>query len=233
MNQAEASELIRSVRDKRIVFAHQSVGADILDGVGQIAAIAGARLNIDETRTPAQPSGLYHFKVGRNRDPLGKLRDFESTAPVLANIDAALVKLCYVDIEAGASAESLAGAYLDALERMRQRLPHTRVIAVTCPLTTVQRGPKAHIKRLLGRAPHGYEANARRHAFNEIVRARTASRDVFDLAGAESEDSEGATFSFRGSPFPALAPRFTSDGGHLNEAGKLHVARRLLECLAR
>lgn len=236
MDQTKARQLIIPLVHKRIVFGHQSVGADIVNGVEEIAKIADGPLNIVETRTPGAAAGLYHFKVGRNRDPLGKLEDFERalTDDSMRGIDMALVKLCYVDVEADTDAAQLASQYLQAIDRIRARLPETRVIAVTCPLRTVQSGMKARIKRAVGVAPHGYEANARRGAFNEVLRARADSRELFDLAAFEADDDGDPTqVDFKGARIAALTPRFTYDGGHLNSVGKLHVARALLEFLAR
>ena len=234
MNANQAAKLIEPLRKQRVVFGHQSVGADILQGVAQLSAAAGSPVRILETRKPTAGPGLFHFKVGTNGAPEQKLRDFASAFadPAMASIDVALVKLCYIDFNDGANPEQLADAYLATLRDLRAQHPQTRFLVVTTPLTTVQTGPKAWVKRLLRRAPAGYEANALRHTFNEALRRGSTPSDLFDLAKVESEASgRPVTFDFDGYTIPALDPALTYDGGHLNNAGKTTAATRLLQTL--
>jgi hypothetical protein len=45
-------------------------------------------------------------------------------------------------------------------------------------------------------------------------------------------DGTPVTVEWNGSVAPAMAPAFTNDGSHLNEAGKLRAARELVSLLA-
>ena len=84
------AEALANVASKRIHFAHQSVGGNILDGVASLAAEAGVALNVAETESPpAAGPGLYHFHVGENGAPEGKIAHFARImsapgAPVVA-----------------------------------------------------------------------------------------------------------------------------------------------------
>lgn len=220
----------------RVVFAHQSVGNDILDGVRTLASEAGVDLNIVENRDAgALEKGIAHFRVGRNGDPRGKLEEYRRTLSNLAksNVDVALVKLCYVDVTAATDATQLAERYTATIKELQGRHSHTKFVATTVPLTTVQRGPKAWIKQLLGRTPAGYIENAKREEFNDVLRQRFEPSSLLDIAHIEAHgDGRPTVFTYEGRTVNALNPRFTSDGGHLNDTGKRIVGAAFVRFLA-
>jgi len=218
---------------RRVLFGHQSVGVNILNGVQALAADAGAPLAVKEERSPGGVPGIAHFKVGRNGDPLGKIADFAAAVEAGADrpADIALMKLCYVDISPETDVRQLAERYGGTLDRLAAQFPRTTFVAVTAPLTAVQSGLKARVKRLLGRAPDGVAANARRTEFNALLRARFGPQGrLFDLARCESATA-GAE-RFQGRPVETLDPALTSDGGHLNELGARRVAAQFVKFLA-
>lgn len=208
----------------RVFFGHQSVGANVLDGVRELAREAGLEVKIAEAL------------VGQNRDPASKLKAFAQaleTRP--GGVDVALVKFCYLDIDAATDADALFARYRAAIEALQARHPATSFVHVTAPLTTVQGGATAFVKKLLARAPWGTVENVRRERYNALLRKAYGGREpIFDLARVESEGPDGvrATVQWDGSVVPALAPAFTDDGGHLNAAGKRRAARELLAVLA-
>jgi len=60
--------------------------------------------------------------------------------------------------------------------------------------------------------------------------------NLFDIAEIESTLPDGSkvTYDYMGNTYYALAPQYTNDGGHLNEAGRrIVVAQQLLLFLAR
>lgn len=215
----------QAVAGQRILFGHQSVGRNILDGVRALAGQAGVALPIQESRGPAVAPGLTHFAVGSNGDPLAKINDFAAVVDAGAAADVALMKLCYIDFSGSADPAKVAAAYCDTLDALRARHPQTAFVAVTVPLTTVQGGPKALVKRMLGRTPDGQAENLRRHAFNEALRARNGAGRLFDLAALEARGGQGG-------PAPCLDPALTNDGGHLNDQGARLVAAEFVGFLA-
>ncbi len=229
---------LERVAQRRIFFGHQSVGDNVLDGVKQLATIGGVSVRIAETRTASAvgPATLGHARVGENRYPLRKLQDFEQAfGQQPAGIEIALVKFCYTDITAETDPKALFAQYRDTLERLRTKNPGMILVHVTAPLTHVQGGPKAFVKRLLGRAPYGTIENARREQYNALLRQTYQGRDpIFDLARVESTAPDGTliTAEWQGSVAPALVPAFTDDGHHLNAAGRLRAARELISVLA-
>ncbi len=90
---------VEAAAKQRVLFGHQSVGANILRGVRTLADENNAKLTITESRgDKGKMPAIFQFMVGRNGDPLGKIRDFVTTAPSFADIDVAMVKICYVDL---------------------------------------------------------------------------------------------------------------------------------------
>jgi len=222
---------------KRIYFAHQSVGANILQGVAELAQGAGVPLRIVQSPRAADvPAAAFgHFFVPENGAPLEKLANFEKALGTGAGIDLALIKFCYVDIDGTTDASALFARYQATIAELRTQNPHTVFVHVTLPLTTVQSGPKALAKRLLGRAPYGTIENVRREQYNALLRRAYAGREpLFDLARLESHAPDGTAVSvaWDGSTAPAMASAYTDDGGHLNARGRDVAARELVRVLA-
>lgn len=222
-----------AVAKKRVVFGHQSVGANILAGVQSLAKEAGVAYELTESRSAPSAPGITHFKVGKNEDPMSKIKDFEDTlrGGAVQGVDIALVKLCYVDINSSTDVQALAEAYSSSLDRLSREFPDTVFIAVTVALRTVQSGPKAWLKRLLGREPGGYADNFRRQELNTILRSRYGGKGrLFDLAKYEAEVS--GNHQYQGQPLEVLNPALSDDGGHLNAIGEQYVAAKLLKVIA-
>jgi hypothetical protein len=222
-----------------IFFGHQSVGMNLLDGVSRIAAREGIQLQFkDVTASPAVARGtLSHAFVPENGNPEMKLRSFSGHLAALSATppDVALVKFCYVDFDAGTDAAVLFARYRETLADLRVRNPGVTFVHVTAPLTTVQGGFKAFLKRLTGGIPYGVAENARRDDFNQLLRQAYQGREpIFDLAAAESTRADGSreTVDWKGRPVPALVADLASDDGHLNEAGQERAARAFLAALA-
>lgn len=216
---------------RRVVFAHQSVGDNILDGVRGLAAENGVTLNLAETREPpATGAGIFHFKVGSNGDPLGKIADFEKTVgnASFPPADVALVKLCYVDFNQGSDAAAIAKAYTETIQRMQTARPRTRFVAMTAPLTAIPTGPGAWWKWMKGEVPADWADNAKRKEFNDYVRRQFDANHLFDVAKLEAETLKAPD----GNDVEALRTDLTTDGGHLNEKGKRVVGAAFLKMIA-
>ena len=223
----------QALAQKRVVFGHQSVGQNILDGIKALATQANANLPIIKSRTPVTSSGIVHFLVGQNEDLSSKLKDFTSTleSGLAQGVDIALVKFCYLDFNADSDAKQIAEQYGATLERLGEQFPRTTFVAITAPLTVAQTGPKAWFKRLLGRTPSGFADNARRQEFNDLLRARYGQQGrLFDLAKIEAEGADA--YEYQDRPIEVLNPALTYDDGHLDFQGEQIVAARLIKFLA-
>lgn len=226
------------VAQRRIYFGHQSVGSNLLDGVKQLAEKAGVPVRVAESQTASgvPPATFGHTAVAKNGDPLLKLRSFEQAmGQQPAGLDIALVKFCYVDIWADTDPKALFARYRATMDTLRASHPGTAFVHVTAPLTIAQSGPKAIIKKMIGRVPYGVAENRRREEFNALLRQTYQGKEpVFDLARIESTapDGRAVAVEWQGVASPAMAEAYTDDGGHLNAAGKLRAARELISVLA-
>ncbi len=232
---------LESMGRHRIYFGHQSVGWNLVDGLKQLSAQAGVPIRWVEVEAGplAVPAGSFgHGPVEENGNPEKKLESFArvlGSGPASA-VDVALVKFCYVDFRSDTDAPRLFARYQSTVADLARRHPGTTFVHVTVPLTTTQGGPKALVKRLLGKAPGGVAENARREEFNALMRQAYQGREpLFDLAAVESTGPDGArtVVEWSGRSIPVLAEAYSEDGGHLNQAGRLRAARELVGVLAR
>jgi hypothetical protein len=218
----------------KIAFGHQSVGADVISGIEALARENDVAFPVAETREALTAPGLHHFKIGRNGEPQTKLADFKATmsGKMAGTADIALMKLCFIDFGPGMNPQQLAQDYIAEVDQLAASFPQTTFVPVTAPLTTVQTGPKALIKKLLGQEPAGYEPNAQREVFNETLRKHYANRKVlFDIASIESGFGK-VTIERNGQRIETMDPDLTSDGGHLNDHGKHLIGSALVHHLA-
>ena len=80
---ADVDESLRAdferIAQRRILFGHQSVGVNLLDGVRQLSTMASVPIRAFETPTAkgVETNGLGHTFVARNGDPFQKLKSFE------------------------------------------------------------------------------------------------------------------------------------------------------------
>jgi hypothetical protein len=225
---------------KRIYFGHQSVGDNILAGIGDIEKLDNRiQLKISklEKATTISEPGFYHSYVGRNQDPQSKIQDFAQIidAGLGDTVDMAFLKLCYIDVDPSTDAAGLFKNYQNTMQHLRGKFPQVVFIHSTMPLVQLQTGPKAWIKRLLGRPRSGADDNIRREDYNRLLVAEYGGKEpVFDLAKVESTHPDGTRSEIveNGRSFHALVPGLTDDGGHLNEAGRQAAAAELLRVLA-
>jgi hypothetical protein len=121
------------VSHTKVFFGHQSVGMNILDGVGGVYAAHGmAAPVIDEGATdPGRDGFIDHAFIGENGNPLLKIQDFAAKlrSRLGQHVDVAMMKLCYVDVDSGTDADRLFATYrstMAALQRPRDRAADDR-----------------------------------------------------------------------------------------------------------
>jgi hypothetical protein len=226
------------IAHRRILFAHQSVGMNLLDGVQQLSRTAGVPINVVEVTTASsiQTAMIGHTFVAENGDPISKINNFERVMGLhRTEINVALMKFCFVDFNSETDVKKLFARYLATINSLRTRNPGTTFVHVTAPLTTIQGDLKTRLKLLFGYAPYGTIENIRREEYNTLLRQAYQGREpIFDLARIESTDPNGAsvTYEWKGSVVPVMDSAYTNDGGHLNTVGKLRAARELISVLA-
>lgn len=224
--------------EKRIFFGHQSVGQNIMSGLGEVMQSNPAvKLDIRETSRPEdfERPVFAHARIGENMNPKSKIDHFRRIMEggVGRRADIVYFKLCYVDVDRTTDVEALFRYYDEAMTGLAGEFPNLRIVTVTVPLTTVPAGIKAEIKRMLGGSLSVQDDNVKRNVFNEMLRTRYGA-SVFDLAESEAAMPDGgkAFFTKGNETFHALNPAFSDDGGHLNKAGRNVVATDLLRFVA-
>jgi lysophospholipase L1-like esterase len=234
-----SAEQFQKIAGSKVFFGHQSVGDNIIQGLRDlIAADPRLQLNIvhsDGTTLLAGPA-LVEFYVGRNGDPQSKDTAFAAILDSALGSQGglAMYKYCYVDMDISTNVQQMFEHYRQANRTLKAKYPSLIFIPVTMPLTTVEPAWKAAVKTAMGRTT-ARDVNEKRNKFNELIRQTYQGTDpIFDLAEAESTHADGSRsfFTRDGRKVYTLAPEYTSDGGHLNEAGRRAAAEKLLLVLA-
>ena len=238
LNDVEQSK-IDKLSSQKIYFGHQSVGNNILSGLQKIVnSNSKIQLRIVETDRPSDFLApiFAHSKVGQNTDPFSKINDFSKKieSGIGGKADIALLKFCYIDINSETDVHLIFNEYRSSLERLKQSYPQTTFIYSTVPLKTVT-GIKVSLKRLIkkimGKPENSYGDNNNRNKLNELIRKEYAGKKhLFDLAALESTfiDGRRAVYQSEGQSFEMLVPKYTDDGGHLNETGQRIIAEQFL-----
>lgn len=222
-----------------VYFGHQSVGGNIVDGLREMSDSAtGPPLTIvrSRERSSGRAGTLVEFPIGENGLPESKLADFAVALDEIGDTGEAVAvfKYCYLDITAETNVQALFARHRDAVRAMRVKHPNLTFVHVTAPLTAVESGPRYIAKRLLGKSTMR-DSNARRNAFNALLRSAYAGEPIFDLARIESTRPDGSRSFFRAGTdtVHTLAPELTDDGGHLNSTGRSMAAREFVAVVAR
>jgi hypothetical protein len=230
----------KTLAEKKIYFGHQSVGFNILAGIGDIMANNPLiKLNIVETDEPEDfENPLFaHSTVGSNTKPKSKIDAFANILEkgIGEQADIAFFKFCYIDFHSNTNIEEVFNQYKDTIFLLKEKFPQVKLVHSTVPLTSQQTGPKAWVKKILRKPLRGYEGNITRNQFNELLRTEYEGKDpIFDLAKMESTfpDGERSSFTKDGTTYYSMVQDYTDDGGHLNETGRKVVAEQLLIFLA-
>lgn len=215
----------------RTLFAHQSVGSNLLDGVRDLREREGSTtLPIVEVGKTAVPDGpvLAHLYVGHNGDPMSKIHGFRQALEngLGDTLDVAALKFCFWDIQKDTDIERVFEAYSQTIDDMRTRFPRITFVHVTVPLFTRDGDWRAGVRRLFSMDVPRTLDNARRHALSERIRARYSGREpIFDLESFEAapDREEGGV--------PYLRSSYTYDGGHLNGLARVAGAATFLNVI--
>ena len=237
---AEPSESeLRVVGQTTVLFGHQSVGMNILDGVSKVYADASvsapavADVSGGSLAPGAEKATLRHAYVGVNEDPLSKFAAFADVMDSSAgkDVDVALMKLCYVDITAATDVQAVFDAYVSMMAKVEAAHPDVRFLYTTAPLTA-DRNWKSKVKAVLGRDDQmGPADNIARERYNAMIREKYgATGRLVDIAAVEAEGT--GERSQDGSTYYVLNENLTFDRGHLNETGSEAVAAELLKMVA-
>jgi hypothetical protein len=225
-----------SLSTKKFYFGHQSVGNNILDGVNSILKEnPSIKLNVVKTikKSDFKNGIIAHSSIGSNADPQSKVDAFvRNIKEGIGNeADAVALKFCYIDFNRETDSQKVFEGYKLAIEDVKKQYPSLKVVHMTVPLLKIQTGPKAWVKKIIGRPLDGINDNIKRLEYNDLlIKTFGATDPIFDVSKAESTYPDGKRESFKkdGKTYYAMVPAYTNDGGHLNETGKKIVAEQFL-----
>jgi len=237
---AVTDQLIEKLATKKIYFGHQSVGNNIMLGIEELLTDSQKeKFKVLESLDASQYQGpmFAHSRIGYNMDPSSKIIGFSNYVNNLQQWqpDIAMFKFCYIDIRAEADVNTLFQEYKTRMQALKENHPEVQIVHFTVPLTIVQTGFRAEIKKVIGRAIGGFADNIKRNDYNDLLRQTYAGKEpIFDLAEIESsrEDGSRVSFELNNKKYYALVPEYGRDGRHLNALGRQVVAKNLLEFLA-
>lgn len=216
---------LTAVKSKRILFGHQSVGGNMVEGIPALYAsysVSPPTMISDSnlSQINSASGGFFaEFYVGENYDPLGKIADFNTTVRQYASkLDIAFMKFCFVDITASVNATQIFNSYQSTMNALVQDFPAIKFVYVTAVLDE-------------------YTVNDAvvREQLNSLIRQAYGSTGrLFDLAAVESTRPDGSRVSGTsgGNTYYQLYDGYSSDGGHLNATGKQVVDKALFTLLA-
>jgi hypothetical protein len=146
-----------------------------------------------------------------------------------------MMKYCYVDVTGQTDPVQLFDSYREAVDSLRASSPALSIVHLTMPLQK-DWGTIHHLYvTMKGDRTTHRELNWIRQRYNERLRQTYGGKEpLFDVARLQSigRDGRQRTARFRGQSVPVLAEEWTYDGGHLNEAGRRHVAEPFVVMLA-
>jgi len=241
MDEKSFNTAIEKVANKKIYFGHQSVGKNIVDGLNDLLRehrIKNMVVLDSQDIKDYKGDMLGHSKIGYNTDPMSKIIGFSNYIDNLRiwKPDIAIFKFCYVDITSKTDIKKIFNQYTTRMDMLKEKYPDTIFIHSTVPLTTVQSGIKAKIKKLIGRNVGGSRSNIVRNKYNALLRNKYEGKEpIFDLAKIESTfpNGERSEFEANGKKYYSLVDIYTYDGRHLNEQGRKLVASKFMTFLAK
>lgn len=224
---APSSELtaadLTTVKSKRILFGHQSVGGNMVDAIPDMYASYGVSppnmLNWPANINNTSGGFFCEFYVGENYDPLGKISDFDANVRLYGSkLDIAFMKFCFVDITNGVDVTAIFNSYKSTFAALHTDFPNIKFVYVTAALDE-----------------YDVDNAVTRQQLNTMLRQEYSSTGrVFDLAAVESTRPNGTRVSgvSAGYTYYQLFDDYSSDGGHLNSTGATVVDKALFKLLA-
>src|SRR5271163_5177502 len=232
---------LTAVARTRVFFGHFAVGMKMLNAIPGVYADHGVSAPpIEEGLAEPGPNGgfIAHKFIGEHVKP--NFEDFDRTMRhgMGRQVDVALMKFCWGDIDSDTDVDALFARYRDTMAALERDFPNVTFIHVTVPLATepgLFTKLKTRLKTLLGRSDlRGQGANVARERLNALIRGEYAGRHLFDLAAIESTKPDGTRVSGRydNQEYFALYDGYASDQIHLNGVGSKIAATAFLEAIA-
>ncbi len=232
-------QAIQEINRHRILFAHHSVGGNLIDGIKEIAKELDVDIKIDHiTVAPLTNKNKFvDFSPGKNTQPKTKIDGFVNK---IEQLDAeyipeiAFMKFCYVDFLKDTDVNDVFSYYKKSITMLKEKRPDIIFVHFTTPLMARSYDIKARVKRFFGKEHWIDVTNVKRAKFNGLLLKTFQQDPIFDIATIESTRVDGSRvdFSYDGKIYYSLAPEYTDDGSHLNILGRRVAASKMAVFLA-
>lgn len=215
---------------KRYFFGHKSVGNNIMDGITDLlneSNFTGFEILEITSASNLESTVFAHGSIGENGNPISKIDAFVSmlSSGLADSVDIAFMKFCYVDIRKHTDIEEIFNYYQNSIRSVQLAHPDLKIIHFTVPLKVKPLGIKGLARIILDMDDNKY-----RNRFNELIRDTYPENELFDIARLEARYPDN-TYNIYWIKRPGLIADYSSDGGHLNEKGRLIIARELIHKL--
>lgn len=238
-----ASDDLAKARQMRMLFGHQSIGANIISGIDSLYADAQQpKLKIVESSQRVDDRGpfLQHALIGNNGDPVGKIDAFAAILDggAAETVEVAMMKLCYIDFVADTDVDALFDNYTKTLDALETKYPNVIFLHATAPLTiepTLTTVMKSTAKAWLRGRLYSPPENQVRERYNARIREKYGDTGrLLDIAAWEALRSDGTLTAKAsgGGTFLSLNPVLASDDAHLNDQGAKQLAGAFLHLIA-
>ena len=232
-------QALMKIKNHRILFAHHSVGGNILTGLKNIAKESGVDFKVDRiSTTPLTSRNKFVDLIpGKNTQPKTKIDGFVDKLGNLGSEyvpDIAFMKFCYVDFLKETDVDDVFTHYKKNIIMLKNKRPDIKFVHFSVPLMKRSDDIKAKMMRLVGRDHWIDITNVKRAKFNQLLFKTFSNVPIFDIAKIESTHPDGhrEEFLFNGKTYNSMVPEYTDDGGHLNELGQRIVAKEFIHFLA-
>jgi hypothetical protein len=219
----QSSDLPEKVAQLKIFFSHASVGANILQGLKDLNTASATKYPLAQVAVKGIPPSttakgvLYEYPRG-NPNWAEKVTSFKSYIDngwQSPTVQIVLNKFCYIDQSANLQ------TYIDSMVALEAKYPTTVFVYWTMPLMT-----------------SGDTDAVLRSQFNQGLRNWLSTQNnkvLFDIADIEawSPDVKMQSFTNKDVIHQKLYTGYSSDGGHLNEAGMNRMASAFYSLLGK
>lgn len=171
--------------ERRLVFAHQSVGMQVIAGFDALASDLNQPdptvIDVTTDTIPGSGGFVGHFYCGTNGDGFTKTAHLDSIlrGGLAAQVDTVVLKFCYADLRAGSgyTPAQLFAEYSAVMDALATDFPAVEFILAT--------------ETIVMEVDEDGPANALRMTYNDLVRAEYgATGRLWDIALALSTDPD-------------------------------------------
>lgn len=213
---------LRRAQGLKILFAHQSVGFDVIRGLGSLGKEERYKVSIQpqiKANWFGRNAGIGEYFAGRNGDASGKIQEFAKRVrdEFGSCVDVAVFKLCYADLTERSDPDAIFEEWKKEMEGLETAFPKVKFVWMTVPV------------------PQPERCGDKRTAINDRIReyVKDKKKTLLDIADIESHDEKGNHLTHAGGAEKLVASYARDPGGHLNDEGAKRVGRAWWFLMAR